>query len=466
MADGIKKVSENVIIDKRALVITDPTVKDNDAISIGALQSNPAKKGLKIKVAKNTYSYFDAAQFIMPGSITTELLKDKCVTSFKLADKSVTEPKLADDSVSERAIIDANVTNSKLANNSVTESKIADLAVARRHLQDKCVDNFKIEDNTIRNEKLLNKTITNAKIADATIITSLLADKSVNEFKIALDSVKYEHLKDGSVYDKKIKNAAIKNVHMSENAINTINVLNGAITGPKISDNQIDGNHIINSSIESVHISNGAIIKDKLASDSVTTSAVVNKAITKDKLAEDVVSLIGDPVQYDKDNNVELRNNLAVKGDVNVVGSLTANKVYNAVFMDIAEAYIPGEELSVGDIVEIRENSKVYKCTETSLSIVGVVSEGYATCYGATERDLEEGIKVAIGLIGKVPVNVCSPVKPGDRIIAGANGIGYVESVEDLKYKNDTPSTRWSYIGKAIEVTEEPGLALCLIYPN
>ena len=53
MADGIKKVSENVIVDRRALVITDPTVKDNDAISIGALQSNPSTRGLKIKTAKN-----------------------------------------------------------------------------------------------------------------------------------------------------------------------------------------------------------------------------------------------------------------------------------------------------------------------------------------------------------------------------------------------------------------------------
>ena len=49
MADGIKKVSENVIVDRRALVITDPTVKDNDAISIGALQSNPSTRGLKMK---------------------------------------------------------------------------------------------------------------------------------------------------------------------------------------------------------------------------------------------------------------------------------------------------------------------------------------------------------------------------------------------------------------------------------
>lgn len=37
MAEGIKKISENVIINKRALVVTDPSVVDNTAISTGAL---------------------------------------------------------------------------------------------------------------------------------------------------------------------------------------------------------------------------------------------------------------------------------------------------------------------------------------------------------------------------------------------------------------------------------------------
>lgn len=37
MAEGIKKLSENVVIDKRAFLITDPLETDNDAISVGAL---------------------------------------------------------------------------------------------------------------------------------------------------------------------------------------------------------------------------------------------------------------------------------------------------------------------------------------------------------------------------------------------------------------------------------------------
>lgn len=37
MAEGIKKISENVVINQRALVVTDPAVPDNAAISTGAL---------------------------------------------------------------------------------------------------------------------------------------------------------------------------------------------------------------------------------------------------------------------------------------------------------------------------------------------------------------------------------------------------------------------------------------------
>lgn len=37
MAEGIKKISENVVIPKRALIVTDPSVTDNNAIEVGAI---------------------------------------------------------------------------------------------------------------------------------------------------------------------------------------------------------------------------------------------------------------------------------------------------------------------------------------------------------------------------------------------------------------------------------------------
>lgn len=462
MADGIKKVSENVIIPKRALVITSPSVLDNDAIEIGALQSNPATRGLKIKVAKDTYALFDAAEFIIPGSITTELLKDNCVTTIKLDDKSVTEPKLDDDAVSTRTIINLAVTTDKLANKSVTEPKLADDAVSNRTIQNLAISNDKIQNNTINNIKLENKTITNAKIADATITTSLLAPYVVTNLKVGDKAIDFRTLDDQSVYGRVIKLKGVEQKHLANNAVNTINILNGAVTGEKIADKQIGENHLKDNSVNTIHINNGSITTIKLGDLSVTTGKIENGAITKDKLASDVINLIGDPVQYDSNNDVHLRNNLSVKGDVNVVGNLTANKVYNATYMDIAEAYLvkKGETYLPGDIVQVNEDGLLEKATTNDYPIVGVISDEYAACYGATEEELKVGHKIAVGLIGKVHVNVAGPVKLGDKIGLYKDGLGASVATNNI--------AKDFIIGKALESCDKHGInkVLCLIYPN
>ena len=466
MADGIKKVSENVIIDKRALVITDPLVPDNDAISIGALQSNPTTRGLKIKTSKNTYSLFDASEFIMPGTITTPLLKDKCVTTIKLDDKSVTGPKLSDDAVSTRTLIDFNVTESKLGPKSVTESKVGDQALVNRHYKDLSITNSKLENNTIQNSKLEDKTITNQKIADATIISSLIANTAIKNVHMDINSVDHLNLIDYSVYGNKIKLKGIEQKHLADNSVNTINILNGAVTGIKIPDREIVERHLAMNSVGTSQLIDASVTNLKLGDLSVSTSKIVNKSITKEKLGDDVIGLIGDPVQYDHNNDVTLRKNLTVNGDINATGTITAKRIYNAVFMDIAEAYKPkaGCIYVPGDIVQLNEQGEIERGDSShfvcNLPIVGVVSDEYATCYGATEEELETGEKIAVGLIGKVHVNVIGPVTIGDKIGLLKNGMGASTRT------NNIPDG--SVIGKALETSTEEGLkkVLCLIYPN
>lgn len=462
MADGIKKISENVTVDKRALVITDPTVPDNDAISIGALQSNPAEKGLKIKVAKNTYSYFDAAHFIMRGTIVTDLLADECVTEPKLGPKAVTEPKLNDSAVSTRTVIDLNITEPKIGPKAVTETKIGDQALVNRHYKDKSISNNKIEDNTLENVKFKDKTLTNSKIADATIIDTLIADKAIKNRHLDLSIVRNENLDNESVYGSKIKIKGVEQKHLADNAVNTINVLNGAITGIKIPPKQIGPEHLIEQAVNTIHYANNSVTNIKLAQDSVGTINLINKSVTKNKLGDDVVSLIGDPVQYDSDDNVSLRKNLTVNGNINAIGNITAAKVYNAVFMDIAEGYEPqeGEIFIPGDIVAVNDAGKLERATPSEYPIVGIVSEEYAACYGATEEELKTGKKIAVGLIGKVHVNVAGPVKLGDKI--GLFKSGYGASIKTNNIVKDY------IIGKALESSEDGGLkkVLCLIYPN
>lgn len=469
MADGIKKISENVIVENRALVITNPLLPDNDAISIGALQSNPGTKGLRIKTGKGAYSLLDAAELLMPLSIVNKLLGPLSVTSDKIARGAVGTEQLADNSISEAKLKANCVTRDKIKNEEVIQGKLAVNSVITKNLSDNCVNNSKIASNTIENSKLLNKTILNNKIADGTIIESLLAANSVTEHKIKNLSVTYDKLRDRSVYGNKIGLAAVKNEHLSENAVNTHNILNGAITHAKLTDNSVLSNNVGDAQIFTNHLFNGAVTKDKLHDNSVSTSKVMNRSITKDKLADNVLNYIGDPVQYDRNHNVTLRpsSNLNVPCDIWAGGIITARKIYNAVFMDIAEAYIPApdEILIPGDIVELREDGYIYKADLVRKNepgvVVGVVSNEYAVCYGATEEELKAYEKVAVGMIGKVHVNVTGPVKIGDYIGVCKDGIGISKDLDWTLKSNHI-------IGKALESNDshDPKKVLCLIFPN
>lgn len=130
--------------------------------------------------------------------------------------------------------------------------------------------------------------------------------------------------------------------------------------------------------------------------------------------------------------------------------------------MDIAEAYEPkeGEVYIPGDIVQVDENGQLVKAgPELDYPIVGVVSEEYAACYGATDEEIKENKKIPVGLIGKVHVNVVGPVKLGDKIALAKSGLG-----ASLTYNN---LCKYNVIGKALESNDntEVKKILCLIYP-
>ena len=466
MADGIKKISENVIIDKRALVVTDPNELDNDAISIGALKSDATNKGLKIKTSKNTYSLFDAEHFIMQGSISTNLLKDKCVTEIKLDDDSVSNIKIQNDAVTELKIADDSVSNSKLQNGSVNEFKIADDSLKNSHYKEESITNNKLADKTIEHNKIADLTINSDKLADQCVISTKIAEKSVENKHVADDAISNQNLQDECIFGDKIKPKSVENKHLADLCINSNNILNGAITPLKIAEKAIQEIHLDDKAVSNRALGDNVVSTRTVEDSSVTTPKLADKSVTKDKLAIDVVELIGDPVMYNEDNDVITRKNLTVSGDIEATGTITAKKIYNAVFMDIAEAYEPKEDIIYlpGDIVQLNEEGKLEKASSNlatkNFPIVGVVSDEYACCYGATEEELQAGTKIAVGLIGKVHVNVTGPVKLGDKIGLYKDGCG--TSVANNNLVKDY------VIGKALETNEEFGLkkVLCLIYPN
>lgn len=463
MAEGIKKISENVIIHNRALVVTDPSVADNAAISMGALWSDPTNKGLKIKTGANTFSHFDANQTLIPGSITTNLLANDSVIDIKIANGAITEPKLANHAVSHRTIGNGAVTEEKICDGAITSSKVRDHNILENHIANGHITNNKLADKVVTSDKIADKAINNPQLEDYAVWSRNLANNIIETRHYAHESIPNTAYQHGSVYGNVIGIAGIYADHLSQNAVVTNAIANGAVTDSKIADASIDNKHLKISCIGSHNIVEGAITNRNISDNAITTNKCDNKIITKDKLADEVVELIGNPVKYDEHNNVALKNNLDVEGTVNVKGTLTATKVYNAVFMDLAEAYEPAEDeiFNPGDIVQVNENGKLTRAKASShFPIVGIVSDEYAECFGASEEEIDSAAKIPVGLIGKIHVNVIGPVKLGDKIALIKDGIGASCSTNNLLRDN--------IVGKALESNNEAGLkkVLCLVCPS
>lgn len=463
MAEGIKKISENVIIEKRALTVTDPSVVDNDAISIGTLWTDGINKGIKIKTGKNSFSLFDANHLILAGTINTNLLADKSVTNIKVADRAINERTLDDSSVTEPKIKNLNVTESKLGNKSVTRSKIKEGNVFNEHIADRTLSGSKFQDKTIDGSKLNDHTINNINLASNSVNDRVLADRSFLERHFSNQCIPNRAYQARSIYGEAIKIGGIESIHMANNSVNENALMNGSVTKPKLAKKIIDNSHLTNLCVENANLAIKSVNEANIFDSAISTRTVKNKSITKEKLSDDVVRLIGDPVMYDESNNVRMRNNLHVNGNITADGTIEGARVYNAVFMDIAEAYDPDKDgiYIPGDIVQVNEEGKLVRGINSSnFPVVGVVSDEYASCYGATEEEITEKKKIPVGLIGKVHVNVIGPVKLGDRIALAKDGAG--ASVETNNLMD------YQIIGKALESNDKAELkkVLCLIYPR
>ena len=443
MAEGIKKISENVIINKRALIVTDPSVTDNEAISIGALWTDPILKGLKIKTANNSLSLLDASQSFLDSSITSNLLADKCIIESKIADNAITNRTILDNTINGTKILNNAITENKLANNSVISSKIKDKNILTNHITDGAITSIKLANNSVTEDILASKAIDTRHFKDRCVTNQVLALNSVDSNIIINKGIASKNIGDKQIVTRTIANGAIVKDHIVSNSIATEHIIDKSVTKDKLADDSVSTNNIIDKSI--------------------TTNKIVDRSITRDKLATDVINIIGDPVLYEADDNVILRKGLTVNENINVTGDITANRVYNAVFMDIAEAYIPNKDevFIPGDIVQVNDEGLLIRAiNSSSFPIVGVVSDEYATCYGATDKELEDRDKIAVGMIGKVHVNVIGPVNVGDYIALAKDGMG-------ASYK-DNNLLKEHIIGKALETNTDNDLkkVLCLIYPN
>ena len=411
MALGIKKITESVIEEGRALTTIGTffdanaddkkgkiTVNDNLAIDPGGLFTYNSLEGgiIRMKVAQNEQIRINADQTLFLQSVTTRVIKDQNITTEKIKDAAVTTVKIKD----------RNVTSNKIALNAIKNEHLNKVDAADA---DRTVHNHNIKNGSITTEKIANSAVTANKLAKDSVITEKIKDSAVTTDKIKDNAVTFDKL--GKDVQNRIVALENKVVEL-ENSIKSLrDYVDKEFAAVRLEMQQM---------------------KDEL-------KTYVNNRIEEFKN------------QYKLQNAVVHNGSLSVGkkhggGSTNIInlhctGDIEGNRVYYMTYQDLAEAYMPGEHVEPGDIVAIREDGLVYKANAFDQCIVGVISDEFANCLGATVEEIEKGWKVAVGTVGKVHVNVRGPVKLGQKIqVVGADsGIG------------NATWTGVSSIGKALE---------------
>ena len=377
MALGIKKITESVVEDERALIMigsytadTDMVeFDDNNAVPDGALLAS-VDGTVHMKISLDKQKRINADTTLEKESVTTQLLANQCVTTPKIADKAVTTAKIADKAVTTAKINDAAVTTAKIKDLAVTEAKIANGAVTTPKIADLAVTKAKIADGAVTTSKIYAGAVTEVKIANnAATWNKLGKDVQARIIEIENDIIKL---------DRKIQELQV----YVDNRFNKIETeMNNMKT------------EIINRIVK---------IENKFEQYKLKNAVVHNGSRSVGSKYSDSTALV----------------NLQCTGDIE------GKRVYFMTYQDLAEAYIPGEDLDAGEIVAMHEDGKVYRAESMNDCIVGVISDQFANCFGATKEELFNRSKVAVGMIGKVLVKVKGPIKIGQQVAVSLSDLG------------------------------------------
>lgn len=135
-----------------------------------------------------------AAETVLDGALTANMLATSAVTTDKIGGGQVTNAKLATDAVNTVNIVSGSISDTKLANNSVTRDKISASAVSNDKIADSAINSAKLQDGTVASVDIQDGTITGADIADGQIGTADLASASVTTTTVADGAIDYNKL--------------------------------------------------------------------------------------------------------------------------------------------------------------------------------------------------------------------------------------------------------------------------------
>lgn len=224
MAVGIKKITESVIEDKRALTYCFPSNDDaafdteakrldNLAIDTGAIFSSYNSSGahpfIRIKVGPDSFSKLDAEKTFLDGSITTNLINDGAITNTKIAKNAVYGDAIQDSAITTSKVANENITTSKLANGAVTNTKLAKDSVYGDAIQDGAIKAPKLSESSVIENKIANNAVTTIKIKNSSVTTEKLANSAVTTAKINNSSVTTEKINNGAVVTSKLADDSV-----------------------------------------------------------------------------------------------------------------------------------------------------------------------------------------------------------------------------------------------------------------
>ena len=321
--------------------------------------------------------------------------------------------------------LDATSAYVRVKNNLNSQVKINGESIADGTLGTKQIAN-----NAITTEKINNGAVTTEKIADGAVTASKIKVNNVNENHIINSSVTTNKIKDNNItwnkLDSNIQNRIITVENQAKNNENRIATLE-----KQYSVLRKDHDNLRNefNSLKEAH--NDLVNKHNQLSDRLTQEINNLKSQlsdTKSDITNIIEIKLKNAVMHNGVNSVGQKHGGTSLVNLHCTGDIQGNRVYYMTYQDLAEAYIPGESLDAGDIVAIHNDGKVYRATSINDCIVGVVSDEFANCFGATKEELFNGSKVAVGMIGKVHVKVKGPVKLGQQIGLSVSecGIGSV----------------------------------------
>lgn len=484
---GIKKINENVVASLRSLTIVNNGLPDNDNWQVGTLKCDPTVAGLQHKVAPDTFDYFNASYILQPETVTSELIKDgtiqtcdlgdQCVTNDKIKDRTIHHIKLQMHTITDDEMGPESVTNRALQTESVDSRVIKDYSIQENDIKSESISERCMEDDSISSRCIINTAVTEPKLANDSVTNRTIADGAVSWVEMQPYTViGGEHQTiGGTIVQGRIAHRTITRFNIADKTITDLELANGAVITDILADYAVTSEKIASKTIQGSNIADGAISSVQIAEGGVSTKNYLDSSITKEKLAPEVYDVVDNAVVYDEEGNVTMlkgptcdvaigsqdaNGKSMANGSLTVYGDIKADRVYNMAYADLAEGYIPGEKLEAGDVVELREDGKVYKSYLNGFHamVVGVVSDEYAACYGASKEELEAGEKVAVALIGKVHVRVKGPVKLGDKIKVDnvIPGVGNPNSIND------------HVVGRALETMTEHDVqkVLCLIRPS